>query len=102
MLLKQDFVDALSFVASYIGQTTDNWLIIKRHILNAIKWEYRILFSKRHSLTKKQVPNEFDHMIMNKWRELTGIEPKIPLDMLHDEKTYISKPKRGWALNKKI
>ena len=84
------------FVAKYIGTTTNNWLVIKRHLINAFNSNDRNLFSARHPCTKKQVVNEFDKMVMEFWKETTGVEVYLDPDKIHDP-NWIHKP-RGWRL----
>lgn len=83
-------------VADYVGQETNDWLLIKRQLIGSFPNEGRRLFSVRHPCTKKQIINEFDKLVMDYWRQLTGVEPVIHPSKLHDE-NWVHKPK-GWAL----
>ena len=84
------------YVASYIGTSTSNWLIIKRHLINAFSSKDRKLFSVRHPCTKKQIVNDFDKSVMDFWQGITGIELFIDPEKIHDP-NWIHKPK-GWKL----
>ncbi len=87
----------IEYVADYIGTETNDWLLIKPHLIRAFSSDTRKLFSLRHPCTKKQIPNNFDRMVMEFWKELTGIEPIIKEINLHPE-NWVHK-KKGWALN---
>jgi len=86
----------IAFVAKYIGTATNDWLVIKRHLINAFNSDDRNLFSCRHPCTKKQIINDFDQWVMNYWKETTGVEVFLDPHKIHDP-NWIHKPK-GWKL----
>lgn len=98
-MIPDDVLQQIRFVASYVERHTENWLTIKRELVNSLPWEYRLLFSRRHEQTKKQIVNDFEKEVMELWFGLTGVHPHIPKDMLHDPNTVVKKP--GWALPKR-
>ena len=95
-MIPDDILQQIRFVASYIEDHTDNWLVIKRELVNSLPWEQRTLFSRRHEQTKKQVVNDFENEVMEFWFQLTGVRPYIPKNKIHDPSVVMKKP--GWAL----
>jgi hypothetical protein len=86
----------IRYVASYIGNTTSEWLVIKRHLINAFDSKDRSLFSTRHPKTKKQIVNDFDKLVMEYWYLITGVRVVLDPSKIHDP-NWIYKPK-GWRL----
>ncbi len=86
----------INFVAKYIGTKTNDWLIIKRHLINSFNSNDRNLFSCRHPCTKKQIINSFDLSVMDYWKEVTGVEVFLNPEKIHDP-NWIHRPK-GWKL----
>jgi hypothetical protein len=86
----------IKYVASYIGNSTSEWLVIKRHLINAFDSKDRNLFSARHPRTKKQIVNDFDKLVMEYWYLLTGVKVILDPSKIHDP-NWIYKPK-GWRL----
>lgn len=84
-------------VADYIGQETNDWLVIKRQLIYSFPNEGRKMFSVRHPCTKKQIINEFDKIVMLYWEEITGIQPVIEPSKIHSD-DWVYK-KKGWALD---
>lgn len=70
--------DAIVLVASYVD--TCDWLEVKRELLTMLPNEIRSQFSRRDPYTKKQVINEYEAIIIDKWESLTGIRLSIPDD----------------------
>lgn len=87
--------EKIRFVSEYIQDSTADWLIVKQEIINAIPSDIRGSFQRREELTKKHKPlNEFETMVKNYWKELTGIELQIPKEKLLTEEP---KPKpKSW------
>ena len=54
------------------ASAVDEWLTVKKLLVNALAPEFRSLFSKRDPITKKQVPNDFDRAVAKRWSKLTG------------------------------
>lgn len=86
----------IDIVISYVGDTTNDWLRVKKELINSFAKEDRKLFSARHPCTKKQTPNAFDESVIAYWKEVTGVELVISPDKLHDAE-WVHK-KKGWAL----
>jgi hypothetical protein len=98
MSIPDKLKERINDVADYIGQETNDWLLIKRHLIISFPNEGRRLFSVRHPCTKKQILNAFDKLVMAYWKELTGIEPIIDPSKIHpDNWTH---KKKGWALTR--
>lgn len=74
----------IDYVIEFIGDSTDDWLLVKQQIVRSVANSIRVLFSKRHYITLKQIPNEFDKMVMQYWEERTGVQLKIPESKLQD------------------
>ena len=91
--------ERIAFVADYVQDTTQDWLLVKRHLINAFNPPNRIFFSTRHPQTKKHFINEFDEVVINHWQSLTGVKLEIEPEKLHDP-CWVYKPK-GWALIKR-
>jgi len=83
-------------VAAYIGETTTNYLTVKRQLINNFPSPSRSLFSARHPCTKKHQLNDFDKEVIRYWFELTGVELRIPSEMMHNPEWQHKK--KGWAL----
>ena len=67
-------------ISQYAGDCED-WVKIKKEILKSIPSSLRSLFSRRDPITKEQRPNNFDKLVIEYYKEITGIELKIiPLD----------------------
>jgi hypothetical protein len=64
MSIPDNLKEQISYVADYIGQETDDWILIKRQLIISFPNDGRKLFSRRHSSTKKQVINDFDKLVM--------------------------------------
>jgi hypothetical protein len=95
-MIPEDVLDKIHFVASYIGDSTDDWLTIKQQIVISLPWKHRSLFSRRHEQSKKQVINDFEKEVMEEWEKKTGVCPAIDSAKLHDPTKTIRK--HGWAL----
>lgn len=93
MELSEEIKQKIRFVAGYIDNQTDHWLTIKRELLNMFLGSDRKKFSTRHPTTLKQMPNEFDNLVMNYWKEITGVMPIIKKEELHSESGYVKPTK---------
>lgn len=62
---------ALVFVNSYAGHV-DDWATIKKELLKTLKPIERTSFSTRDPITKKQIPNDLERAIAEKWAKLSG------------------------------
>lgn len=50
----------------------DQWIVLKRAILNSIRPELRKLFSTRHPVSKRTWTNDMELELARRWSELTG------------------------------
>ena len=66
--------DAINFVHSYVGDTTD-WIVIKKELLKVLTAHDRMYFSTRDPITKEQSMNTFEKIVADKWYEMTGNRP---------------------------
>src|SRR5574337_2117090 len=96
MDIPDNLKERIDMVIAYVGDFTDDWLRIKKELINSFPRNQRHLFSLRHECTKKQIPNAFDESVMAYWKSKTGVEPVIAPDKLHDP-DWIQR-KKGWAL----
>ena len=96
MELSVEIKEKIKFVADYIGNSTNDWLTIKKQLINNFAGSQRGLFSKRHPRTKKQIVNDFDRLVMDYWYLLTGVSVILDKNKIHDP-DWIYKPK-GWRL----
>ena len=64
-------VEAIEFVHGYASHV-DDWIVIKKELLKALSSNDRTLFSTRDPITKKQVTNDFERAVMERWSEMTG------------------------------
>lgn len=66
-------LEQTEFVASYAGDC-DDWVTIKKQIMNGIHSDLRRNFSRRDQKTKNQHLNDFEKRLIIYYKELTGIE----------------------------
>lgn len=83
-------------VIGYVGDSTSDYLIIKRQLINNFPTPYRGLFSARHPCTKKHTLNDFDKAVMEYWQKETGVKLELDPEKLHDPGWR--QRKKGWAL----
>ena len=88
--------DRIDEVIGYVADTTDDYLLVKRQLINNFPSSSRSLFSARHPCTKKHELNDFDLAVIEYWLTQTGVQLKIPPEKLHDP-TWKHR-KKGWAL----
>lgn len=84
-------------VVEYVGNTTTNYLIVKRQLINNFPSYARNFFSARHPCTKKHQLNEFDLAVIHYWFKQTGLKLEVPVEKLHDPSW--KHKKKGWALS---
>ena len=84
-------------VIGYVGDTTSDYLLVKRQLINNFPSSARSLFSARHPCTKKHQLNEFDRAVILYWLYQTGMKLSIDPDKLHDSSW--EHRKKGWALS---
>ena len=70
--------DAMHAVFKY-ASNIDDWLTIKKEMLKFLNSNARMLFSKRHPLTKKQRTNNFERTLATKWGKMTGRPVIMPI-----------------------
>lgn len=83
-------------VIGYVGNTTTDYLIVKRQLINNFPSSARSFFSARHFSTKKHVLNHFDRAIMDYWETRTGVKLQLDPKKIHDPAWQHKK--KGWAL----
>jgi hypothetical protein len=69
-MLDDKIEEHLSTLAKYVD--TDDWLVLKRALVNVCPPALRGKFSRRHPITKKQMTNDYERAIAARWTELTG------------------------------
>lgn len=69
-MVDQKVIDALNDLRAYVD--TDDWLTLKRALVNVLPPAVRGKFSRRHPITKKQMTNDFEREVAARWSELTG------------------------------
>lgn len=84
-------------VIEYVGDTTEDYLKVKRQLINNFPPSERPLFSVRHPCTKKHLLNAFDEAVILYWESKTGVRLWVSEDKLHDPNW--KQKKRGWALS---
>lgn len=84
-------------VIHIVGKETEEFLMVKKVLLNYLPNKLRKLFSKRHPQTKKHKLNSLENELILFWQEKTGVLLKIPEDSLHPD-SWVAKPK-GWKLS---
>lgn len=88
--------ERINQVIDYVGDTTTDYLIVKRELINNFPTPSRSLFSARHPCTKKHILNAFDTAVMEYWEMQTGMRLRIDPSKLHDPSW--EHRKKGWAL----
>tara|TARA_R110000824_G_scaffold96509_6_gene231068 strand:+ start:389 stop:670 length:282 start_codon:yes stop_codon:yes gene_type:complete len=63
----------IDLVAKYCSDC-DDWVTIKKEIMKGLPSGLRKLFSRRDPITKEQRPNNFDHLVINYYKDISGIE----------------------------
>jgi len=74
--IPEKIVDQLIEVSQYAGDC-DDWMIIKKEVMKSIPSSLRMLFSRRDPITKEQVPNDFDNLVIEYYFNITGTRLKI-------------------------
>ena len=86
----------IDYVIEYVGDSSNDWFVIKMEIINRFPPKERSRFSRRHYSTKKHILNSFDYEVINYWKKKTGVDLWIDPNKLHPE-DWIQRPK-GWGL----
>jgi len=82
LIQKPRIVTTIQAVYEYTGAIND-WLIIKRQLINAFPVDLRERLSKRHPISKKHMINLFDKEIIKCWKELTGVDLILDETKIH-------------------
>jgi hypothetical protein len=69
--IPQNVLDVLNEMSEYANDV-EEWVLIKRRVLNSLPPCDRKLFSTRDPKTKKQSFNEFELRIVDWWEKKTG------------------------------
>jgi|TARA_R110001583_G_scaffold98169_1_gene243128 hypothetical protein len=72
-MIPQRIKDQINDVILYVDDC-DDWVTIKKEIMKGIPAALRKNFSTRDSKTKEQWLNDFDKLVINYYKELTGID----------------------------
>ena len=97
-VIPDNLKEIVDYVADYVADSTDDWFLIKRELVNNFPPKERVRFSRRHFSTKKHTINDFDRLVIDYWENLTGNKLSINEDKLHSQ-NWVQKPK-GWGLKK--
>jgi hypothetical protein len=97
MNIPANLKERIDEVIGYVGDTTADYLVVKRQLINNFPSASRNLFSARHTCTKKHQLNEFDQAVILYWYSQTGIHLEIDPNKLHDPDW--KHKKKGWALS---
>jgi ADP-ribose pyrophosphatase YjhB (NUDIX family) len=76
--------EGFEFVFAYASHI-DDWLEIKKEIVNYIAPQHRSRFSKRHEETRQQLTNDFERRLAAQWSARTGRD--VIFSKEHDEAT---------------
>lgn len=91
-----DFTKQIAYVASFVGTDCDDWFRIKKQLLWALHPRFRGLFTKRHNVSRKLFINDFEISLMNYWKTITGVQPRVDETRLHTDADL--RMPRHWAL----
>jgi len=91
-------IEKIDYVASYVGNTSNDWFRIKKELINCFPIQYRNLFSRRHKTSKKFFINDFDKTIINYLE--TKLNTKLFIDENKLHKPEDERPPRYWGLMK--
>jgi hypothetical protein len=72
-MIPQRIKDQIQEVVMYVGDC-DDWVTIKKEIMKGIPAALRKNFSTRDPKTKEQWLNDFDKMVINYYKEMTGVD----------------------------
>lgn len=95
-MIPANLLQRIDEVIEYIGNSTTDYLVVKRQLINAFPASQRALFSTRHPCTKKHQLNDFDHEVIEYWHHQTKTLLQIDSSKLHNPDW--KQKKKGWAL----
>jgi hypothetical protein len=72
-MIDERIISQIHDVSEY-AEDCDDWVTIKKEIMKGIPSSMRSNFSRRDSITKNQVPNDFDLEVINYYKDITGIQ----------------------------
>lgn len=75
----------------------EDWLKIRKEIINHCGFRLRKLFERRHYSTKLTILNDLDFLIKDYWEKNTGTKVFIDETKLHSDAKWCRKPV-GWGL----
>jgi hypothetical protein len=96
IVLSEEDLQYVDYVISYVQNSSNDWFLIKKEIMNCYPPKLRKKFSRRHYSTKLFFVNDFEKLIINYWKEKTNIELFIDEKKLHPS-SWKRNPK-GWGL----
>lgn len=91
--LRKRILEAILFV----GNEIDDFIVVKRELINLMPRSERKMFSKRHWTTKKHVLNDLEKEIIEFWEQETGVKLKLYPEKAHPENW--EQKKVGWGLS---
>ena len=71
MSIPDEIIEALNEIHQYASQV-DEWIVLKRILLNSLPAPTRTLFSTRHPISKRTWTNDLEIELANMWSKLTG------------------------------
>lgn len=75
--------DAINYVMQYASKSED-WLAVKKEILWILPNKYRKYFGRRHQITRKNILNDFDQLVIDYWHSETGKTLKLAEEKRHN------------------
>ena len=75
-MIPEEILRQTNFVASYANDC-DDWVTVKKEIMNGVHSTLRKNFSRRDQKTKNQYLNDFEKELIKYYKELTDIELKL-------------------------
>ncbi len=97
MNIPTNLKERIDEVIGYVGDSTTDYLVVKRQLINLFPSSHRHLFSARHPCTKKHQLNDFDQAVILYWFIQTGMQLQIDPNKIHDPGW--THRKKGWALS---
>lgn len=95
-MIPNELKEIIDYVIDYASESSNDWFLIKKELVNLFPPKERSRFSRRHYSTKKQLINEFDREVIAYWEKETGQKLFIDESKLHPS-SWKQRPK-GWGL----
>lgn len=89
MMLPAKVEKATRLAAKWVKNLTDDWVVVKREILDELDNDTKRLFTRRDEKTKEILAlNEMELELVTYWKELTGVELRL--------RSYKERSKMRW------